>query len=166
VLDVRKSPELQAAVLALKTAERQIVRDINKDARAQLAPVWQQQLVQKARSPLEQAVMAKGPKVSISDRRVRVQAATSRRALSGGLVPAEQYAGVEWGARPQVKEIAGKSPRGRAYRYKRTVNRQFRARTKQGHVAMRAAGDVGPAIVSAWLRIVVGHFAAAYEVKR
>lgn len=166
MLDVRRSPELQAALLALKGADRQLKRDINKDARTTLAPVWTQALTSQARTRADRAVIAAGPRVTPGDRRVRVQAATKRRPLSGGLIPADQYAGFEWGASPKKKRVQARSRKGRAYSYERTQNRQFRARSKEGHVAMRAAGDIGPALVSSWLRVVVGQFAAAFEVRR
>lgn len=165
VLDVRQSPELQAAVLALRQADRHIKRSINRDARAQLTPVWQAGLSRKARGPLERRAILPGAKITAGDRRLTAAAATSRRKLSGGLIPALDYPALEWGAKPRKRNIHGRSRRGSPYQYSRTINTQFRPRTEHGHVAMAAAGDVIGEAVVLWLGVIVDHFRRNFDVK-
>jgi hypothetical protein len=165
VLDVTRSPELQAAVLTLKTIERDLVRDINKNARQTVGPVWGAALASKASSRMDQRGLVPGARVAVGARKVTAQAATSRRKLSGGLIPAVDYGGLEWGANARVRTVHARSRKGKQYSYKRTSNKQFRPWSKKGHVAMRAAGDIGPAIVSSWLSVIVEKLAGNFEVR-
>ena len=165
VLDVGQSPELQAAVLTMRSIERQLASDINKTARQRVSPVWAQALASKASSKVDQRGLVPGARVAVGDRKVTAQAATSRRALSGGLVPASDYGPLEWGAHPHLQTVHARSRKGKAYSYRRFSNRQFRAWSKKGHVAMRAAGDLGPTIVSSWLQVIVEKL-VGFEVSR
>lgn len=167
MLDVGKSPELQAAILTLKTTQRELVRDINKTARARVSPVWARELASKASTTVDQRGLVPGARVSVGDRRVRAEAATSRRKLSGGLVPSVNYGPLEWGANARLRTVQATSRKGKRYSYKRFSNRQFRPWSKHGHVAMRAAGEIGPAVVSAWLEVLVAKLTAGpMEVRR
>lgn len=140
MLDVRGSRELQATILALRQAQRGIRLDINKDARGRIRPLWQSELNARA---------------TASDRGVTVHAATSRRPLSGGLVPSLQWAGAEFGARTKRVEVAQRSRAGRSYRRPLTINRQFPGRQQQGMVAFDAASEVGTKLVAIWVHTVV-----------
>lgn len=166
VLDVGQSPELQAAVLTMKSIERDLARDINKTARQTVGPVWAKALSSKATRAVEQRGLVPGARVAVGARKVTAQAATSRRALSGGLVPSIDYGPIEWGANAKLQTVHARSRKGKPYSYRRFANRQFRPWSKKGHVAMRAAGDIGPAIVSAWLSVIVEKLAGNFEVSR
>lgn len=165
VLDVRQSRELQAAVLALKQAERTIVRDINKDAKAKLTPIWTAGLSRKATRPLERRGLVPGARLTTTAGRVRASAATSNRRLSGGLIPSIDYGPLEWGAQRRKRTVQGRSRRGNPYRYARMVNGQFRTWTRTGHVAMAVAGDVIGEAVVIWLEVIVSKFRENFDVK-
>lgn len=145
---------------------RDLVRDINREAKAAVGPVWARELEAKASTPLERAGLVPGARVSVGDRRVRASAATSRRPLRGGLVPAANYGGIEWGANKTLRAVEGKSRKGKRYAYRRFIGTQFKPWTRQGHAAMHAAGDIGPAIVSSWLKVIVSKLATDFEVER
>lgn len=166
MLDVEQSPELQAAVLALSLMNRDLKREIAQEARPGLTALWSQGIAERASTPAERAVLVPSARVSVGDRRIRASAATSRRKLSGGLVPSEQWPGFEYGAAVKEATVHGTSPRGKSYTYRRRVNTQFGARVKKGRIAMRAAGDLGPAIVSGWVQLIVGKLAGAFDVER
>ena len=165
MLDVRQSRELQAALLSLKQAERVVRNEINRNARAALAPLWVGELGSQATSLIDRRALLPGARVQVTDRSIRAIAAGSRRPLSGGLVPATDYGPLEWGANVKRRTVEARSPRGRGYRYARTQNRQFRPWTRQGHVVSRAAGDVVSRAVSIWVNTIVDAYRGVFEVK-
>lgn len=165
MLDIRESRELQATVLALRQADRTIRLAINKSSRSRLRPIWQQELAARARTRMEQRVIVAGARAVATDRGVQLHAATSRRPLAGGLVPAFEWAGVEFGARTQRVQVRQRSARGRIYTRPLTINRQFRGRQPHGSIAFDAASAAGTQIVALWVRGVVDELAAIPTVE-
>ncbi|MCC2034118.1 hypothetical protein [Microbacterium allomyrinae] len=155
MIDVTQSREIQATIYALRLARRDIRLNINKRARAQIKPLWQREVASRARSRRAQRVIAGGVGASLTDRGVRLRAATSSRPLRGGLVPAEQYAGDEFGARTQRIQVRQRSRKGRVYTRPLTINRQFPGRTHHGMVAFDAASVTGRRLVALWVAQVV-----------
>lgn len=155
MLDVRNSRELQATILALRGAQRQIRLGINKETRSRIRPLWQQALSARARDEMTRRIIVAGARATATDRGVTVHAATSRRPLSGGLVPAWEWPGAEFGARTKRIEVTQRSRAGRTYRRPLTINRQFTGRQQDGMVAFDAASEVGTKIVALWVHTVV-----------
>lgn len=155
MLDVRKSRELQATILALRQAERGIRLDINKEARQRIRPLWQQELSGRARDEMTRRIIVAGARATATDRGVTMHAATSRRPLSGGLIPSFEWAGAEFGARSRRVEVTQRSRAGRTYRRPLVINRQFIGRQQYGMVAFDAASDVGTKLVAMWVHTVV-----------
>ena len=143
-IDVRRSPELQAAWLGARLAKREIQRDINRDVKQQVNPVWRAELARRASTPLERAVLVPGGRVAVGARNVSAIAAGSSRGPSGGLVPRTQYAGAEWGS---------------------DTHNQFRRRVwPAGYVAGPAAAALISKTIGTWVRTIVDHFRAVGEV--
>ncbi len=156
MLDVRDSRELQATVLALRQAQREIRVDINKSARGRIRPLWQSAVSGRAGTRLQQRVIAAGTRANASDRGVTLFAATRSRPLRGGLVPSYEWAGAEFGARSKrTKEFTQRSRGGRTYRRSMITGRQFKGRQAHGVVAFDAASEVGTKLVAMWVRTVV-----------
>lgn len=155
MLDVRDSRELQATILALRGAQRSIRLDINKESRSRIRPLWQQALSARARDEMTRRIIVAGARATATDRGVTMHAATSRRPLSGGLVPAFEWAGAEFGARSRRVEVTQRSRAGRSYRRPLTINRQFPGRQQDGMVAFDAASEVGTKLVALWVHTVV-----------
>jgi hypothetical protein len=166
MLDVRRSPELQAALLGLKQAERVVRLDINKDARKGLSPLWAEALRGNSETRLDDRVITKGARVAVGVRQVSLKAATSNRPLKGGLIPSRLWYAVEFGARRRQVQVQAVSPRGTAYSYTRTVNRQLPGRVRNGRVAFEAASGIGTKLVGIWLGTIVDAFRSFAEVKR
>jgi hypothetical protein len=143
MLKVNDSPELQAALLSVRQAGSDIRSDINKDARSQLKPEWNAQLVQKADTLLERRALIPGARVTFGRNNVTVVGAASRRPLSGGLIPDLNFAGIEWGS---------------------DRLRQFRRRSRKGYVVGPAAGEFGARAVAVWVHTIVAHFDRNWEV--
>lgn len=158
MLDVRRSPELQATILSLRRAQRDVRLDINKAARGKLSPLWKQELNARARSNLEREVIATGARAAASDRGVTLHAATRRRPLSGGLVPSLEWAGAEFGANTRRIQVSQRSRGGTRYTRPLTINNQFDARSSDGQVAFAAASDTGTKLVALWVDTVIDQF--------
>lgn len=165
MLDVMASREIQATILGLKRAERTLARDINKGVRGKIRPVWQGEVNSRARTSLERRVIASGARVAVGERGVSFYAATSRRPLSGGLVPAHEWAGTEFGARERQVTVTQRSRAGKRYRRDTVIQRQFRARQRDGMVAMDAASTAGRQLVAMWVRETVEQFKAIPTVE-
>ena len=162
MIDVRGSREVQAALLALKRAQREIRNDINKVARKQLKPVWEDALRANLTNRLETRVIYKGTRVAVGVRNVSVKAATSTKPLAGGLVPSEQWQSVELGANERPRTFDQRSPKGNWYRRTMIVGRQFNKRGKRGRVAFPAAGEAGKRLVAMWLVAITDGFKNNY----
>lgn len=145
MLKVGQSRELQAALLSVRQADREIRSDINKDARRVLKPEWNDGLVKHSGSLLERSALVPGARLTFGRNNITAVAAASKRPLSGGLVPATDYPGIEWGS---------------------SKLRQFKARTRKGYVVGPAAGDLITRAVSVWVHTIVDKFRAHWEVKR
>jgi len=144
MLDAAQSPELQAALLSVRQAERDIRLDINATARKELKPIWQESLKGHAETRLELRALVPGARIAVGARNITAHAATSRRPLRGGLIPAVNYAPIEWGS---------------------NRHNQFRSRTKNGRVVMPAAAMVITKAVAIWVVTIVDKFRSFAEVK-
>lgn len=150
MLDVRNSPELQAVVLLLKSAAAPVRKEMRAGARRALNELWKPELQSRATTRLQSRVLVGGARSKVQSDTFTMLAATSKRSLSGGLTPAEQWHGAEFGATPRTVEVR---VRGRNRRQR--INAGFGARNKRGKVVYPAAREIGPKIVAAWVRGVV-----------
>lgn len=164
MIDVGQSRELQAALLSLKNAEQAVATDINRESRGSIRPLWEGALSARAKTPMERAVILPGARANANRRGVRVQAATSKRPLSGGLVPASEWPGVEFGARSRWADVATTSPRGTRYTARKRINRQFRGRQSNGRIAFDAASEVMTKVVGIWVRTIVARYRSFADI--
>lgn len=159
MLDVQKSRELQATILALRSSRRDIRQGINKSARQKLNPLWKHELDARAHNKLERRVILAGARVAATDRGVTLWAANSTRALRGGLVPKWDWPGVEFGANPRRVTVTQRSRSGRSYTRPLWINRQFQARQQDGMIAFDAASVTGTRLVALWVHNTVDELA-------
>lgn len=163
MLSVHGSDALRAAVLGMKLARREIKNDINRATRATMNPVWRDEVGYRVGSKMDRRVLAQGARILAGNPPVAV-AATSKRALSGGLVPAVQYAAVEFGADPnQVTTYTRRSPNGGTHKVTRHTTRGLPRRSPKGRVVYPAVKDLGPRLASLWVSIIVRKFNDALE---
>lgn len=162
MLSVKDSRELQAAILATRAAGKDLRRALYADARSELGNAWLPALQRRTASRMDRAVMLRGARVQVGGDGFRVMAATSRRAIKpGGLVPADDWAGVEFGARTARARYNRRSRNGGTHTVTRTVNRQFRGRVKQGRIAFDAASELGTRLVAVWVSSIVSTYRRA-----
>ena len=152
----------QAAVLALKAADRDLRKRINTATRQTMSPVWRSLVEQNAGTRLESRVIARGARIAAGNPPTAI-AASSARALSGGLVPAHQWAAVELGMAPRTRTYTRTSPKGRSHSVSRRIGTAFRARRTSGYVALPAFAEIGPRMVSLWVQLIVKTYHDAAE---
>lgn len=164
MLSVRGSRELQAAVLAVSQARRDIRNDLNRSTRALLSEPWKAEVAKHARTDLDRKVIVKGARILAGNPPVAIAAASTRK-LAGGLVPTQDWPAVEFGAsRNKTTTYPSRSPKGRAFTvHDRHTTRQLPPRIKGGRVAFAALEAIGPRLASLWVQQVVRTFAEGYE---
>lgn len=116
--------------------------------------MWKEAVAARVKTPLDRRVVGTGVRVA-GGNPPAAMAATSRRALSGGLVPADEWAGVEFGAnRNKVTTYSMRTPAG-TRTVRRHTARQLPARNKSGRVAFAALKEVAPRMASLMAATVV-----------
>lgn len=163
MISVRDHDELRAVVLALKAADRDLRSDINRATRETLNPVWRGLVDVNATYRRDQAVLAKGTRIKAGNPPVAV-AASSRRKLRGGLVPAEQWHAHEFGAdREATATYQRRSPKGTVHTVTRHTRRQLPPRYRKGRVVFPAFAEFAPRAVSLWVQLIVRKYNEAAE---
>lgn len=155
VLSVRGDDRLKAAVLAMKAADRDLKRKINQATVSTIGPVWASEVASRALSAVDQRVLGRGARVKAGNPPTAL-AASSTRALRGGLVPADSWAAYEFGqSRDRVTTYQRRSVKGQTHRVSRHTTRQLPARNRSGRVVYAAWQEVAPRTVSLWVQLIV-----------
>jgi hypothetical protein len=163
-ISVFASDELQAILIALRSFDADLRRQIRASTKSVTQAEWQQEVGSRATSASEQAVLAKTARVKVTDQNITLSSATIGRSLAGGAKPSELYGGKEFGGDPEKeKGYASTSKKGRAYRTKRHTQRQLRPFKKTGYVVYPAAAEIIPRIASLWWQTTVRAFHEAIE---
>lgn len=166
MIDIRESRELQATILAIKNAEPELRKQLYANARRELGSAWLPALQERVRTNLERRILLKGARVRVGQDGFRVMAATSQKKLSGGLIPASDWPGAEFGARNARVRYNRRSAAGTLHTVTRTVNRQFRGRQKHGQIAFDAASDLGTKLVASFVHTIVATYRDAVDDDR
>lgn len=155
MLSVRDSNALRATVLVLRELERPVVKEINTRTRDTLGPLWTSLVELHAQRPIDQAVLAKGARIKPGNPPTAI-AASSRRRLRGGLVPAERFHVREFGGnREAVKTYTRRSRRGGTHNVTRHTARQLPPRYRKGRVVWPAFAEFAPRAAALWVQTVV-----------
>lgn len=163
MLSVNDDGRLQAAVLALKAADRDIRTAINQATRDQVAPLWTRAVEAKAQTTVDRAVLARSARVKAGNP-PQATAGTSTRRLRGGLVPADHWAGFEFGGfHAKQTTYRRKSRKGGSHKVTRHTQRQLPQRASNGRVALPAFAEIAPKAVSMWVAIIVKTYSEALE---
>lgn len=163
MLSVRDDDRLQAAVLALKAADRDIRLAISQATRDQVGPLWAQAVQVNARTRTDQAVLARSARIKAGNP-PQATAGTSTRRLKGGLVPAEHWAAFEFGGTYSKQTTYRRASRkGGTHSVTRHTQRQLPPRKATGRVALPAFAEIAPRAVSMWVGIIVKAYSQALE---
>lgn len=155
------SDTFRAAALALKLIPRDLRNDINRETRRVLNPVWREAVASRAVTKMDKLVLAKGARVAPGNP-TQLLAATSKRPLSGGLVPNDRDAAAayEFGT-PDRNDTTTYKRRGATVT--RHTERQLPWRAQNGRVVYQAFADIGPRIASLWIQTIVRRIYEAHE---
>ena len=166
-IDAHSSRELQAILLAVRRAPKEIQAQIRKQSKAIAQPEWQKSMAEHARTRLEHMVLVRTARVSVSNQNIRLSSASIGKSLAGGLKPSQSYAAVEFGAdRSSTRTYEATSRKGRRYTvHQRRTTAQLRPRNVNGFVFYPAVAQMIPRIASLWAQTTVRTFAEALEGK-
>jgi hypothetical protein len=166
VLDVTKSRELLATMLAIRSLPTTLRRMIRQHTKAVAAPEWSKALAERADSKLAHRVLVDTAVVTVSDQNVRVASATKGRPLSGGLNPKTDWAAVEFGGTKKMTTFQRKSPKGKRHSVTRNTHAQLPPFRAKGRVFYPAAEEMIPRIASLWVQTTVRTISEAFEGKQ
>ncbi|ONI63905.1 hypothetical protein ALI44B_04575 [Leifsonia sp. ALI-44-B] len=158
-ISVFNSKELQGVILAMKGFERDLAKQIRRVTKSVVDPEWRKAVAERASTRSEARVLGSTARVAVSDQNVTLKSAAVGRALTGGLKPSENFAGVEFGAdQNDVTTYQATSKKGKRFKVTRHTKRQFRPRKKNGYVVMPAAAEIIPRIASLWVQTTIRTF--------
>jgi hypothetical protein len=152
-VSVKDHRELQAASLAFKAAGRDLRKRINDSTRATFNQPWKSGITQRAMSRLEQRVLVPGARIDAGNPPV-FMAATSRRALRGGFIPAVDGHAAEFGAADDTTTYPRRNRGGTVTDVTRHTARQLPRRRKKGPV-MQTVDEFAGRAASLWTQLIV-----------
>jgi len=169
MISVSDHRELQAAVLAMKAADREIKREINRATVATMGPEWKALVNEhlSGMSAMSTRMLGVGTRIKGGNPPVAM-AANSKRAVGSSkrLVPATDFAAWEFGAdRAAVSTYKRKSKNGGTHQVKRHASRGLPARAPKGRAIYPAFKEIAPRMVSLWVQIIVKKYYEASEGK-
>jgi len=155
VISVHDSNRLKAVALVMRGLERPVVREINTRTRDELGPLWKSLVELHAQQHVDFQVLAKGARLKPGNP-PQVIAASSRRRMAGGLIPAEQFHIREFGGtRDALTTYSRRGRRGGTHQVTRHTARQLPPRYRKGRVVWPAFAEFAPRAVSLWVQTVV-----------
>jgi hypothetical protein len=160
------SPQLEATILAIRIAGKELRKDIYARSRATILPEWQSSLSDKAGADrLAQRVLVASARVNIGTRGIELTSAKSTKAINkGGFIPSVNFAAIEFGAKWRKAEIQGRRGNN-AYRYHREINTAFQHRKRKGYIVYPTASLMITRLAALWVQTTVRTFHEAVESK-
>lgn len=147
----------------MKAMNRSPAKDIRRDTVSTMNPEWRALVERNAVTEQDRKVVARGARIQGGNPPTAI-AASSKRALSGGMVPVESWAAVEFGANgDRVTTYDRKSKSGGTHKVRRHTTRQLPRRNPKGRIAYPAFGELGPRLVSLWVQTIVRRVHEAFE---
>lgn len=152
VVSVFDSTEVQATILALKVMRKDYKKEVYARTRRLILPEWNESIATRiGGDKFASQMILKNTRVKIGQS-LQLEAATKTRpTVSGGLSPDPHFYLAEFGADPKVTEVQGRRGSTR-YTYRRTVNTQFKPRTKYGRYGFDAAGEMVKRSIALWVQ--------------
>lgn len=151
LLEMSAVSGVRETITNLQAADAELLVKMMDDARQNIPPIWDGLISARSRGLQDSATIVSGSAVVVGATGFGVFAAQSSVPLSGGLVPSEQWQGVEFGARTRRKSFTTHSRKGKAYTVTKTINRGLPSRQKNGQVAFKAISEAGTALIRGWI---------------
>jgi len=161
VVSALASREIRAIVLALRQAEPEIRKEINKRSKLEITDMWKKAVAEEASfagGKTQRArfkVLVKSAKAIVGNRGVTLTSATIGRPLKGGLNPKTDWRALEFGHVDLVRTVTFTSKYGKRYEQTRNVTAQLDDKKAKGYVIFPAARQTIPRILSLWVQTTV-----------
>ncbi len=166
-INVYASRPLRQVIAGMKRLPRENQSQIRTQSRRVIVPEWRAAVTREAASDLERQTIAKTARVAVAARGVTLRAASSRRALRGGLIPNQENRAVEFGGGRSKKETyTATSSRGRKFKVTRRTQRQLPPFRRQGYVFYPAVAKMTPRIAALWAQTWARGIHEALEGRR
>lgn len=162
-IDVRSSRELQALILSVRQANKDVQRQIRQRTKPILQTEWKKALAEQAMTNVEHRVLVDSARVTVSNQNVKLKSAQLAKRLSGGARINEIFGAVEFGAGQELYVEYTGNRRGKSFPVKRRVHQQFRHYKRRGYVVYPAAAQIIPRLASLWVQTAVRTFHEALE---
>jgi len=161
-IDVRSSRELQALILSMRQASREVAKIARRYTREMVLPEWRKAVAEHAETRVDHIVLVDSARATVSNQDVRLKSGQLARKLKGGGRVHELSKAREFGMPTRVKEYTGRRG-GKTFPVRRTTTNQLPAPVKGGRVVYQAAASIIPRIAAVWVQTVVRTFAEAVE---
>lgn len=163
-ISVFSSPELQAAILALKGMERSIATQTRRAIKSITQDEWQRAVLGGTTRAAEVRVLGDTARVAVSNQNITLKSATVGRSLAGGYKPSQLARGYEFGSNRDRVATYKAHRGGKEFTVTRHTTRQFPTIRKSGPV-YGAAAQVIPRFAALFVQTVVRTFYEAIEGK-
>ena len=166
-IDVRSSRELQALILSIRQANKEIQKEIRTRTKPIVQTAWHKALAQEAMTRFEHRVLVDTARVAVSNQNVKLKAGGLAKKLSGGGRARDLYGPAEFGATyREARQRYRDHGNGTATKARRgSTGRQFRPRNPKGYVVYPAAARISPRLAALWTQTAVRTFYEALEKK-
>jgi hypothetical protein len=152
-ISIFDSTYVQAAVLAVRAANKELQAEIRKHTDAEITPDWQEVMLGHASTSAEVIGLAQTARVAVSNQTVRISSATVNAKFSGGLDVKTEGAALEFGADRNVEStFTQRSRRGKPYKRTSRTRRQLRPVNSKGYVFYPSVASVIPRYASLWVQ--------------
>lgn len=151
-ISVFDSKPLQATLLSIRLANREVQANIRKFTKTEVSPDWQAEVLDRTETRLEVRVLADTARVRVSNQNVMLQSAMIGRKMAGGAKPSEIARATEFGANRETKATYTAHRHGKPYRVTRRTRAQFRPIRRKGYVVYQAAQKMIPRYASLWVQ--------------
>ena len=163
-IDVHSSRELQALLLSIRQANREVQAQIRRHTRTVAEQAWRKALAEQAVTRVEHVVLVDTARVSMSNQNLKLKSGGLAKRISGGARVHEISRQVEFGSSLHWIEYTGR--RGSTtFPVRRTTGFQFRHENSKGWVVYPAAAQIIPRIAALWVQTAVRTFHEALEGK-
>ncbi len=163
-IDVGSSRELQALILSVRQANKEMQGQIRKHTKAMITPEWRKALAENALTKVDHIVLVNTARVTVSNQNVTMKSGGLAKKLSGGARAYEIAPQTEFGAPLRTIKYTGR--RGaKSFPVSRLSGPQFRHENKRGWVVYPAAAAIMPRLAALWVQTAVRTFAEALETK-
>jgi hypothetical protein len=142
-IDAAASRELQAVILALKQADKEVQKQVRTHTKGSILPEGQKGIREHVSTRMEHRVLADTARVTVSNQNVTLKAGGLQKRLSGGARASEIYAPVEFGTNREHKKG------------NRHTRRQFRPMNRKGYAVYPTAADLIPRFAALWVQTTV-----------